>query len=461
MRDPQDGWGRWPDKGDPIGVASARLLALGLDRGERMEVLRFLGILLDHAAPDGSVRAEPAVIAGEFRLSGAAVDTYIDALRRVDVVSDDGSGLRIRGYEHHRSTGLPDGEALALIAGVLAGDASPAPDLAEAIEAAEAAEAAQAIEAAEGIEAEAVEAGGADTEPVPAPVDQPIDLRTPSAPPVTGEPGDAELPAPAPEPVLVGAATGPTGAAGPAPESEPAPTGRRLVPFRLAGRRPPVTSALALLTGLVLVLSGVFARPGSVPVDVTDLAAGPVTTIEVPTTLPRSVGPSISTPTASPPAPADAPADGPAAAPAPPPSGEVAASATAPADDELATPVAPVSCPELAPEVARVTARVEPAELNSLLAASPWIVVVEGAVLAGAEAATVSSLPVRVALADGSQITGEAIASPVTIEPGRVARWEVRAQTASIAAPEVRTVTAGPPLSSWVDETLAAACPIG
>ena len=432
MRDPQSGWGSWPDDGDPIGVASARLLALDVERSERLAVLRLLGILLDHAGPGGVVRADPAVIAGEFRLAGTTVDEHVALLRRVGVLTSAEGGLRIVRFDRHRSTGLPDGEALALIAGVLDGSQpEPADDQVP----------------------EVIDLTAADAAPAPpadAPAGAPIETLV-----ERGVESGTEAVEAAAERVLVGAAAG----GGPtAPEAD---GGGTRTGGGARGRRSASTPALALLTGLVLVLSGVFARPGSAPVDLTQLAGGgPVTTIVVPSSLPRSFVPSSDAALPGPPASPGAAAPGDDTAGDAPGTQDQAASA-APAPESTG-PVAtqPAPCPDLVPEVSGVVARVEPADLDAVLGTSPWVVVVEGAVLGGAEPATVSSLPVRVALSDGSQITGEAIAAPVTIGPGRLVRWEMRAQTVSIAAPAVTIVTAGPPVSQWLDDARAAACPI-
>jgi hypothetical protein len=442
----QDGWGSWPRDGDPLGVASARLLALGVERRERLAVLRFLGILLDHAGARGVVRAAPAVIAAEFRLDPVDVGHWVSLLREVRVLAEEDGHLRIEGFEHHRSTGLPDGEALAIIGSVLdTPPDSPAgiavPDLIDLT----------GTDATAGAPAESVAEAPAEPAAEPAPAHQVA--HDVSYPP----PEDIPDTEPEPERVLVGAGVG-----GPSAGSEPQPAPGSGVRARRPGgigpggrHRAPVTSVLALLTGLVLVVAGVFARPGSEPVDVTDLAAGPVTTIEVPASLPGSFVPSTSPSQTAPLAPAGpddialadpAAADAPATPPPPSSPTPIAAQAT--------------PCPDLVPAVSGVVTRVEPLDLEAVLGTSPWVVVVEGAVVGGAEPATVSSLPVRVALADGSQISAEALTAAVTVAPGRMVRWEMRAQTASIAAPEVTTVTAGPPVSRWLDPARAAACPI-
>ena len=59
---------------DPIGAASARLFAAGVERGQRMLALRFLGILISQADDDGLVRCDPDDLAGLGLLHGLQID---------------------------------------------------------------------------------------------------------------------------------------------------------------------------------------------------------------------------------------------------------------------------------------------------------------------------------------------------------------------------------------------------
>lgn len=388
MQDFDPRWGEWPDDGDPIGTASARLLALGVERTRRLAVLRFLGILLDHAGLDGVVRVDVGTLAGEFRLERADVRAHVTALERAGILTEEPAGLRVAGFANHGATGLPEGEAMALIASVLG---SPAPGT-----------------------------------PGRRSLDE---LWLDDAPVVTEAPSLAEHDAP----TLVGAA------------------GNRV----RAGFRQPVGAALALITGLVLVVAAVFAQPASDRSELSEVAVGrPATTESIPTTVDGTPGTSGEAEPVTPVGTAPGPTlPGTSIAPG---STTVPVAAVPGQDAPVAVEGA---CPAQVPAVSDVVAEVEPADLSAVVASSPWVVSVEGLLVAGAETASVTSIPVVVHFSDGSEVTGEALAAPVLLEPGRAVRWQTTIDAGATTVPDVSSVSAGAPVWQWAEPGLAGTCP--
>ena len=76
---------------DPVGVASARLLATGVPRLERLGALRLLGILTSLADADRRVRRPLPDVAHEFDLPAPAVDRWADHLAGVGVLHREGT----------------------------------------------------------------------------------------------------------------------------------------------------------------------------------------------------------------------------------------------------------------------------------------------------------------------------------------------------------------------------------
>lgn len=84
-------WG--PIDDDLVGTASARLLASGRARRDRLEALNLLGLLIDHADADDVVRLPLSVLAGEFGVAGDRGKELLEALVAVEVVHDLGEGI--------------------------------------------------------------------------------------------------------------------------------------------------------------------------------------------------------------------------------------------------------------------------------------------------------------------------------------------------------------------------------
>ncbi|MGH9183591.1 MAG: hypothetical protein ACRDZ9_07265 [Acidimicrobiales bacterium] len=100
------GHGRWGEIGDDlVGTASARLLALGVERRTRLDALRLLGLLADHADADRRVRYPLGALASEFHLSLVDVDRSLAALLAAEVVCRDGPDLIVAAREP-RTDGL-------------------------------------------------------------------------------------------------------------------------------------------------------------------------------------------------------------------------------------------------------------------------------------------------------------------------------------------------------------------
>ena len=101
---------------DPIGTASARLLAAGVDRAQRSDALAYLGLLLDHADASGWVRIRTDVLAAEFAIEPDDADRRMAHLQRVAAVTPVDGGWRIASFEGYRPAGLRASDAMALIA---------------------------------------------------------------------------------------------------------------------------------------------------------------------------------------------------------------------------------------------------------------------------------------------------------------------------------------------------------
>jgi len=104
---------------DPVGAASARLLAAGVPRPDRLFALRVLGLLLDHADRNGVVRLHPGMLAGEFTLDRLRVEAAYLRLRAAGVLLPAPDGWRIDEFDGYQSGGVNAGAALELIAHLL------------------------------------------------------------------------------------------------------------------------------------------------------------------------------------------------------------------------------------------------------------------------------------------------------------------------------------------------------
>lgn len=87
---------------DLVGIASARLTAAGVPRGERIRALRLLSILSTLADTDLRVRRPLAMVASEFDLPVDEVDVWLDDLVAVGVVRLDGTAVVLGGREPSR-----------------------------------------------------------------------------------------------------------------------------------------------------------------------------------------------------------------------------------------------------------------------------------------------------------------------------------------------------------------------
>lgn len=77
------------DADDLLGTASARLLAVGLERRERLAALRLLGLLADHAGADQRIRRHIDDLVAEFGIDPDGVDTSLAALVMAEVLRID------------------------------------------------------------------------------------------------------------------------------------------------------------------------------------------------------------------------------------------------------------------------------------------------------------------------------------------------------------------------------------
>lgn len=77
------------DADDLVGTTSARLLALGLERRERLTALRLLGLLADHAGADRRIRRHIDDLVAEFDIDPDGLDTSLAALVMAEVLQID------------------------------------------------------------------------------------------------------------------------------------------------------------------------------------------------------------------------------------------------------------------------------------------------------------------------------------------------------------------------------------
>lgn len=91
---------------DLVGVASARLVAMGVPRGERLRVLRLLSVLTTLADTDDRVRRPLSMVATEFELPADEVELWFDDLLAIGVVRMEGPSIVLGGREPDRDVGI-------------------------------------------------------------------------------------------------------------------------------------------------------------------------------------------------------------------------------------------------------------------------------------------------------------------------------------------------------------------
>lgn len=107
---------------DVVGTASVRLLRAGIPRQERLDALRLLGLLGDHADRSGRVRLRLEVLAGEFAIPEAVAARSLRHLVTIDVVRLLGGELIVAGVEPPVHGGLRLAEFLDQVAASFADD---------------------------------------------------------------------------------------------------------------------------------------------------------------------------------------------------------------------------------------------------------------------------------------------------------------------------------------------------
>lgn len=111
---------------DLVGTASVRLLRAGIPRPQRLDALRLLGLLGDHADGSGRVRLRLEVLAGEFAIPEAVAARSLRHLVSIDVVRLLGGELIVAGVEPPIQGGLRLADFLDQVAASFADDV-PAP----------------------------------------------------------------------------------------------------------------------------------------------------------------------------------------------------------------------------------------------------------------------------------------------------------------------------------------------
>lgn len=91
---------------DLVGVTSARLLAMGVPRGERLRALRLLSVLATVADADNRVRRPLSMVASEFDLPPEEVELWFDDLLASGAVRMDGPTIVLGGREPNRELGF-------------------------------------------------------------------------------------------------------------------------------------------------------------------------------------------------------------------------------------------------------------------------------------------------------------------------------------------------------------------
>jgi hypothetical protein len=110
---------------DLVGVASARLLAAGVPRLERLQALQLLGVLVNVADARRRVRRPLAELAVEFDLPADEVDGWLGHLRGVGAVRWEGGQYVLGAVEPPAAGGIRLQDFLSLVAEVDAPAAIP------------------------------------------------------------------------------------------------------------------------------------------------------------------------------------------------------------------------------------------------------------------------------------------------------------------------------------------------
>lgn len=383
--------------GDPVGDASARLLAAGVERRERLATLEFFGLLLDHATADGRVRLDPAMLAGEFDVDPGAATSHMARLASVGSIRRDGAGWVIPSYRDYRPSGLRAADAMALIAEALGRPPADAP-----------------VAAGELARRRSVEEHPAG--------------KGPAEHPLVEEPATMVL--------------------------EPTPGRAADRAERRWGRAPAVAAALAaaaaVFAAVVLVplrddtrlaqtAAGTATQPGT---DGADVVSGS-DPAQSPSGAPGGDGVARTEPGASQPS-TPTSADGGATV--------TGSAGAAPPVTCPGRPAVTVVDTDVVPLAEAVTG-----QTLSQPALPRWSVVVDGNVVNDAEiAGTVTSILVR-AEVDGEVMEAEAVQDPITLEGDGEAFWRVSFR-AGTTPPQVGEVTATLAGWSWSDEAVAGAC---
>lgn len=423
--DPPDGGWEPLDATDLVGAASARLYADGVSSGGRLDALRLLGLLSDHADPEGRVRMSFEALAAEFSLDLEVAQRSLAALQRVQMVADADGELTLAAVEPPAAGGLR-------LSGFLAEVAAVQLDV---------------------------------PVPHPAPVVVPLSVTAPS-------------PAPAPEVVVLAPLEVPSG-------SQPGTVHRRSgQPYAAAL----VAAAVILLVALVPGLANITPAERQVGLTASsspgasDTVATPTTSAPVPspgadtgTTAPGETiavpatpaGPEPGNTTAVPTTGAPTSSTAPGATTVPPPATTGAPVATTPTNSPPATgptgaTIAPALCPTGAPVVAVSSVASRPLGAPSApVGTAPRT---PGEVLVTGTLSNPTSAPVRVSevavhvAADGFEVIVAALAEPAVLAPGASAPWQVLVPLAAAGSPPTVRTELGE--WRWADARTADACPI-
>lgn len=106
---------------DPVGVASARMYARGIAGADRLEALKLLGVLIDHADHAGRVSFDADVLAAELAAGINQAHRYYRWLESTGVIQREGDGWQIVGYTPPTGA-MSTADAMDVVARVMARD---------------------------------------------------------------------------------------------------------------------------------------------------------------------------------------------------------------------------------------------------------------------------------------------------------------------------------------------------